>query len=252
MIRDRSLSISGQSSAQTEGSSVLSQPTDLDIFATESMDLDEVLEAAFLVSDSSASDAELSSHAEQAGDRTDVGEMSSRSHVEDLRRWERIPMTAFRRTRESHGSASNEDGPPWSAKSEGGTDFYAVAMMNSDLQNLLSSPTPTPSQKPAVGRAALGTLSSPISLGGPGSGGRGVRNFRMPTRDHKSEKERKEEKKALRKMAHAKPSLGRTFASNHQAHHHHRHQHHPNTKSRASGSMQRTNFFNSPLGLGNP
>jgi hypothetical protein len=68
------------------------------------MDLDDVLEAAFLASDSSTSDAELSSHVEQAGDRTDVGEMSSRSHVEDLRRWERIPMTAFRRTRESRGS----------------------------------------------------------------------------------------------------------------------------------------------------
>lgn len=237
---------------QTEGSSALSQSTDLDIFATESMDLDEVLEAAFLVSDSSISDAELSSHVEQPDDRIDVGEMSSRSHVEDLRRWERIPMTAFRRTRETHGSTSNEDGTPWSAEPGGGTDFYAVAMMNSNLQNLLSSPTPAPSQKQPAGRVGLATLSSPISLGGPGSGGRGVRNFRVPTRDHKSEKDRKEEQKVLRKMAHTKPSLGRTFISNHQPHHHHRHQHHPNTKSRASGSMQRTNFFNSPLGLGNP
>lgn len=198
------------------------------------------------------SDAELSSNAEQADDRTDVGEMSSRSHVEDLRRWERIPMTAFRRTRESQGSISNDDGTPWSAKPGDGTDFYAVAMMNNNLQHLLSSPTPAPSQKQPVGKAGLGTLSSPISLGGPSSSGRGVRNFRTPTRDHKSEKERREEKKALRKMAHMKPPQGRTFTPNHQAHHHHRHQHHPNTKSRASGSMQRTNFFNSPLGSGNP
>ena len=215
------------------------------------MDLGE-LEAAFLVSDSSASDAEVSSHAEQADDRTDAGEMSSRSHVEDLRRWERIPMTAFRRTRESRGSTSNEDGTPWNAKSGGGTDFYAVAMMSSNLQHLLSSPTPAPSQKEAVERGGPATLSSPISLGGPASGARGVRNFRTPTRDDKSEKERKEEKKALRKVAHMKPSLGRTFVSNHQAHHHHRHQHHPNAKSRASGSMQRTSFFSPPSTLGNP
>ena len=216
------------------------------------MDLDEVLEAAFLVSDSSTSDGELSAHTGQAGDRTDVGEMSSRSHVEDLRRWERIPMTAFRRTRESRGSTSNEDGTPWSAKSGDGADFYAVAMMNSNLQHLLSPPTPAPSQKQPVEMAGPATLSSPISLGGPASGSRGGRNLRMLTRDHKSEKERKEEKKALRKMAHMKPSLGRTFTSNHQAHHHHRHQHHPNTKSRASGSMQRASFFNPSPTLGNP
>ena len=237
---------------QTEGSSVLSKSTDLDIFTTESMDIDEVLEAAFLVSDSSTSEAELSSHAEQADDRTDAGEMGPRSHAEDLRRWERIPMTAFRRTRESQGNTSNEDGTPWSAKSGGGTDFYAVAMASSNLQGLLSSPTPAPSQKEQVGRVGPATLSSPISLAGLGSSGRGVRNFRMSTRDHQSEKERKEEKKALRKMAHTKPPLGRTFISNHQPHHHHRHQHHPNTKSRASGSMQRTNFANSSLTLGNP
>ena len=210
------------------------------------MDLDDVLEAAFLASDSSASDAELSSHGERGGDRTDVGEMSSRSLVEDLRRWESIPMTAFRRTRESQGSVSNDDGTPWSAKSGNGTDFYAVAMMNNNLQHLLSSPTPAPSQKPSVGRAGL---QPPISPTGPEPSGRGVRNFR--TRDQKSEKERKEEKKALRKMAHVKPSLGRTFVPNHQAHHHHRHQHHPNTKSRASSSVQRTNFFSSPLSSGN-
>lgn len=239
---------------QTEASSVPSQSTDLDIFTTESMDLDDVLEAAFIASDSSTSDAELSSsHAELADDRTDMGEMSSRSHVEDLRRWERIPMTAFRRTRESQGSISNEDGPPWSAKSGDGADFYAVAMMNNNnLQHLLSSPTPAPSQKEPVERVEPATLSSPIPLGGPGSSGRGGRNLRMLTRDHKLEKERKEEKKALRRMAHMKPSLGRTFIPNHQAHHHHRHQHHPNTKSRASGSMQRTSFFNSPQTLGNP
>lgn len=213
------------------------------------MELDDVLEPAFLVSDSSSSDVELSSHAEQGDDRTDVGEMSSRSLVEDLRRWERIPMTAFRRTRESQGNISNDDGTPWNGKSGDGTDFYAVAMMNSDLQHLLSSPTPAPSQKVTGGRGGLATPVPPISLTGPGSGGRGVRNFR--TRDHKSEKERKEEKKALRKMAHAKPSLGRAFVPNHQIHHHHRHQHHPNAKSRASGSVQRTNFFSSPLSSGN-
>lgn len=217
------------------------------------MDLDDVLEAAFLVSDSSASDAELSSHPEPAGDRTDVGEMSSRSHVEDLRRWERIPMTAFRRTRESQGSISNDDGTPWNGKSGDCTDFYAVAMMNSNLQQLLSSPTPAPSQKQAIGGTEVATLSSPISLSSPGpSSARGVRNFKMLTRDQKHEKERKEEKKALRKMAHMKPPLGRTFVSNHQIHHHHRHQHHPNTKSRAASSVQRTSFFNSQSTLGNP
>lgn len=238
--RDRSLSISGQSSVQTEGSSVPSQSTDIDIFTTESMELDDVLEAAFLASDSSGSDGELSPQVEQADDRTSAGETSSRSLVEDLRRWERIPMTAFRRTRESQ--VSNDDGAAWSGKSGDGADFYTVAMMNSNLQHLLSSPTPDPSQKQAVGRSTL----SPV---GSGSSGRGVRNFRM--RENKSEKERKEEKKALRRMAHAKPSLGRTFVPNHQAHHHHRHQHHPNTKSRASGSVQRTNFFSSPLSSGN-
>lgn len=231
---------------QTEVSSVPSQSTDFDVFTTESMDLDDVLEAAFLASDSSTSDVELSSHAEQAGDATDVGEMSSRNLVEDLRRWERIPMTAFRRTRETQGNISNDE-TPWSAKSGDGTDFYAVAMMNNNLQHLLSSPTPAPSQKSPAGRAGL---PSPTSLIGPGSSGRGVRNFRM--RDHKSEKERKEEKKALRKMAHTKQSLGRSFVPTHQAHHHHRHQHHPNTKSRASSSVQRTSFFSSPLSSGNP
>jgi len=209
------------------------------------MDLDDVLEAAFLASDSSTSDLELSSHVEQAGDRTDVGEMSSRSHVEDLKRWERIPMTAFRRTRESRDSISNDDGTPWNAKSGDGTDFYAVAMMNSDLHHLLSSPTPAPSQKQTA-------VTPPTSVGSPGPSARGVRNFRMLTRDQKHEKDKKEEKKALRKTAHMKPPLGRTFVSNHQAHHHHRHQHHPNTRSRATGSMQRTNFFNSSLTLGNP
>ena len=207
-----------------------------------------MLEAAFIASDSSTSDAELSSHVEQADDRGDAGDMSSRSLVEDLSRWERIPMTAFRRTRESQGNISNDEGTPWSPKSGDGTDFYTVAMMNRNLQHLLSSPTPTPSQKQPVGRAGLPPTISPAGSGG--SGGRGVRNFR--TRDNKSEKERKEEKKALRRMAHVKPSLGRTFVPNHQAHHHHRHQHHPNTKSRASASMQRTSFFNSSLTLGNP
>ena len=240
------MSISGQSSVQTEASSVPSQSTDIDIFAAESMELDDVLEAAFLASDSAISDAELSSHVEQTGDRTDVGEMSSRSLVEDLRRWERIPMTAFRRTRESQGNISNDDSAPWNPKSGDGTDFYTVAMVNRNLEHLLSSPTPTPSQKRPVGRIGLSPTISPV---GSGSGGRGVRNFR--TQDNKSEKERKEEKKTLRRMAHTKQSLGRPSVPNHQAHHHHRHQHHPNTKSRASGSVQRTNFFSSPLSSGN-
>jgi len=170
--------------------------------------------------------------------------MNTRNLVEDLRRWERIPMTAFRRTRESQGNIPNDDDTPWSAKSGDGADFYTVATMNSNLEHLLSSPTPASGQKPPAGRAGL-----PPAVGA-GSGGRGVRNFRM--RDDKSEKERKEEKKALRRMAHMKPSLGRTSVPNHQAHHHHRHQHHPNTKSRASSSLQRTNFFSSPLSSGNP
>ena len=234
---------------QTESSSVPGQSTDLDVF-TESMDLGDVLEAAFLASDSSTSDPELSPRGEQGGDRSDVGEMSSRSLVEDLRRWERIPMTAFRRTRESQGNISNDANSPWDGKAGDEADFYAVAAMNNNLEHLLSSPTPAPSQKQVAGRSELATLPPSTSLTGPGSGGRGVRNFR--TRDHRSEKEWKEEKKALRRMAHAKPSLGRAFVPNHQAHQHHRHQHHPNTKSRATGSVQRTNFFSSPLGSGNP
>lgn len=218
------------------------------MFTTEWMELDDVLEAAFLASDSSNSDGELPPQVEQAEDGTDVGETSSRSLVEDLRRWERIPMTAFRRTRESQSNIPNDGDAPWSAKSGDGTDFYAVAMMNRNLEHLLSSPTPAPRQKQPIGRAESPPTISPAP--GSGSSGRGLRNFRM--RDNKSEKERKEEKKARRKMAQVKPSLGRTFVSNHQAHHHHRHQHHPNTKSRASGSVQRTNFFSSPLPSGNP
>jgi hypothetical protein len=43
------------------------------------MDLDDVLEAVFLALDSSTSDIDLSSHTEQAGDRTGVVGMSPRN-----------------------------------------------------------------------------------------------------------------------------------------------------------------------------
>ena len=223
------------------------------------MDLDDVLDAAFLASEPSVSDVDR--HPVQLEEPNDLklsaedsrSDVEAGRHLSSLSRWDRIPMATFRRTRESRGSISNDDAGTWGSPSTDHDEFYAGAIMNMPLHSMIPQ-TPKQQDREAPSGNMLG---SPVFLNDgdqTASNIRNIRNFHTLTKRYnhptKSEKEKKEEKKLKQKMAHkTSKGKGKSCSPQHQPphHRHQHHQHHPNSKSRASSSMQRNNFNTSTL-----
>ncbi|KAH9852082.1 hypothetical protein C2E23DRAFT_922529 [Lenzites betulinus] len=208
-----------------------------DLSSTEAIELDEVLDSSLLDSEPSTQDCD-----------TDIPDPHSQSspikgsHIQNLSRWDRIPMATFRRTRET-ATASGVDG----AASDTGLGAYRGYM--GGALPLFSPPLDKMSRASARKRksrqshshgtsptlpARDGALGSPFAPAGSGSG-----SGSHQQQGSKSKKELKKEKAMMKRKLVAKSSQHR-YSQPHRGHHHH---HLPNHKSRATSSLQRTNFF---------
>jgi len=260
--RDRSLSLSHASFVTSPTPfglpSLSDEPTlltspDLSLPLAEPFRLDDVLDPSILDSDpmdapathgqpdSTIDDPEVSA--------TDDGER----HLQCLSRWDRIPMSTFRHTRETRPSS---DGP--------GELAYGSIIRNSPFNGVWpldrshNRPTGSPSKK------GKGKRKGPR-----GQADMDISPVILPVRDRDGDhtptghstsqsshgplhsKPRKDKESRRDKMLKRKALMGTSIGRRHQQHYH-AHSHHPNSKGRASGSIQRGGIFSAsvpPLNL---
>ena len=204
----------------------------------EPIDLDDVLDASFLESDSS-------------GHSSVSTELESRKHLKNLSRWDVVSVGAFRQTLETGG---NNENPPTRWPSEAGPASDGISYGNAMKANPMGTmlydnkpPNPSHLSERQACNNGMDISISPVLL--PVCDGNRTPTHVPPPQvpqhspddqhaRHITRKERREKKKKLKSSGPA--------PHKHQQYQHRHHQHHPNMKSRSSSSMQRTNFFSSP------
>ncbi|KAI0349659.1 hypothetical protein OH77DRAFT_1431872 [Trametes cingulata] len=221
-----------------------------DLSSTEAIELDDVLDSSLLDSEPSTQECD-----------TDIPDPHSQSspikgsHIQSLSRWDRIPMATFRRTRET-ATASGVDGAA-SDTGLGALQYRGIGSLIGGTMPLFTPPLDKMSRASARKRksrhshshatsptlsARDGVLGSPFASGvGTGSGsGSTQQQQQQHGHANKTKKELKKEKAMMKRKLVAKSSQYR-YQQPHRAHHHHHHL--PNHKSRATSSVQRSNFF---------
>jgi hypothetical protein len=216
-----------------------------DIGLGEPIKLDEVLDSTFL-----GSEPEIEMLTVPDGE----GEQRL---AQSLSRWDRVPVGAFRLTRESAASTSDvPTSPGWTSEPAKSSvpemRSYGNALKSSPLHTMLWHDKSGLKEKP---RKSRGVTISPVLL--PVRDGDRTpthvpyhydlhSNHRQQQQQQQQDtpfKNRKESRRETKMMKH------KTHAPTHQHydHHqrHHRRNHHPNMKSRGNASVQRT-FFSSP------
>ena len=221
-------------------------PTSPHLPLAEPIRLDDVLDTSILDSDTVDAPAALSKPYSIIGEpesATDDGER----HLQNLSRWDRIPMSTFRQTRES-GHVS--DGPSNLA--------YGDIIRSSPFNGVWPSdrghnkPSGTPSKKGKGKRkSSLNMDISPVIL--PRDGDLTPNGSTIGQNSHNPlhSKPRKDKESRRDKTRKRNTLMGTAIGRRHQQHHH-SHGHHPNSKGRASGSIQRTGVFSGsvpPLNL---
>ncbi|KAI0319623.1 hypothetical protein OF83DRAFT_1170035 [Amylostereum chailletii] len=208
----------------------------------EPIRLDDVLDASMLDSDpfDAPPDTELSS--------CDMHDDDGGRLLQNLSRWDRVPMNAFRRTRES-GLMSD------SATEYGhlirSSPFSGTLWTRDEDTDHIPSPTATSkSKKGRKGKGRMDVMISPVLLPVRDRDGdrtpTGFNTYTPPSKGGQSRKETRHEK-----MLKRKGMMGAAPGKRHQQHFHH-HGHHPNAKAgRTGGSAQRGFFGGSvpPLSL---
>ncbi|KAH0836570.1 hypothetical protein J3R83DRAFT_8270 [Lanmaoa asiatica] len=210
----------------------------LDIGLDEPFKLDDVLDSTFL-------DSEPEMQAQ-----TTLDSEGEQKLIQSLSRWDRVPVGAFRLTRESVASTSDvPTSPGWTSEaaksSVRDTRSYGNALKSSPLHTMLWHDKSAVKEKP---RKSGGVTISPVLL--PVHDG-----ARTPTHvydlhpnhrqeqhytPYKNRKESRREMKMMKRKTHAP-----VYKHYDQHQRHHRRNHHPNMKSRGNASVQRT-FFSSP------
>ncbi|KAI8996352.1 hypothetical protein BD414DRAFT_409053 [Trametes punicea] len=221
-----------------------------ELSSTEAIELDDVLDSSLLDSEPSTQECD-----------TDVPDPHSQSspikgsHIQSLSRWDLIPMATFRRTRES-ATASGVDGAA-SDTGLGALQYRGVGAVMGGMAPLFTPPLDKMSRASARKRKSRhshshgtsptlsardgGMLGSPFALAASGSGSGSAQHHQHGGHSGKSKKELKKEKAMMKRKLVAKSSQYR-HQQPHRSHHHH-HPHLPNNKSRATSSVQRSNFF---------
>ncbi|KAI0372781.1 hypothetical protein BV20DRAFT_963849 [Pilatotrama ljubarskyi] len=218
-----------------------------DLSSTEAIELDDVLDSSLLDSSPSTQDCDT--------DVPDPHSQSSpikRSHIQSLSRWDRIPMATFRRTRET-ATASGVDGAA-SDTGLGALQYRGIGTLIGGAMPLFTPPLDKMSRASARKRksrhsqshatsptlsARDGLLGSPFPSAAVGSGSGSAQN-QQQGHANKSKKELKKEKAMMKRKLVTKSSQYR-YQQPHRTHHHHHHL--PNHKTRATSSVQRSNFF---------
>lgn len=206
-----------------------------ELSSNEVFELDDVL-------DSSLMDSEPSTQGMDT-DVPDYGYQSSpiKGGMNNLSRWDRIPMATFRRTRETATASGVDAG----AASDSGISAYR------SMGALMLSPPPLDKMSRASARKRKGRQShphSPLLLPSSQHGSPSAIPLGPPFApqeqqqyQQKSKKEVKKEKAMMKRRMGTKSSQLRSQQPHRSQHYHHNH--HPNHKSRGTGSVQRTGSF---------
>ncbi|KAH9066623.1 hypothetical protein EDB87DRAFT_1553312, partial [Lactarius vividus] len=245
--RDRSLSLSYASFTMSPTHFGLPSLSDDPILTspclplTEPIRLDDVLDTSILDSDPADAPATLSKPYDIIGEPETSTTDDRERHLQNLSRWDRVPMGTFRHTRES-GHVS--DGPSNLA--------YGDIIRSSPFNGVWSSdrghnkPSGSPSKKGKGKRkGSLNMVISPVIL--PVRDRDGDHTPNGPTIGQNNHnplhsKPRKDKESRRDKMLKRKTLMGTAIGRRHQQQHH-SHGHHPNSKGRASGSIQRPGVF---------
>ncbi|KAH7927857.1 hypothetical protein BV22DRAFT_1045070 [Leucogyrophana mollusca] len=210
------------------------------------IELDDVLDASYL--------------AAEPAEQTLSGDGDLHRH---LQRWDRVPVGAFRLTRESTDDTLSHT---WSAEPPKTPDYATMGVMkNSPLSTMLwhdkaketlthgQSSSPRKPSSSAKSKSAMTIVESPVLLA-VRDGDRTPTSVPIsdpfPAKQHpqKTRKEQRREMKMMKRKNHGPVHHQYPHHHHHQQHHHH-HQHHANMKSRSTASVQRTNFFSSPTSI---
>ncbi|PFH51055.1 hypothetical protein AMATHDRAFT_60095 [Amanita thiersii Skay4041] len=205
------------------------------------IDLNDVLEASFLDPDPT----------DPPGSSSAASDSDSHDNAKTLNRWNTIPVSAFRQTREVSSSMDYRKMMKASPTS---------TMLWQNKSNAAAGPSSTRSRN----RCNTNFMNiSPIILPRDRDGDRTPTNshthVHTPNGLHdlhqhqpfKSRKELRRERKLKRQSFGPAHHPYHNHQPQHQ-HQHHQHRHYPNAKSRSSASLQRTSFLNSsvpPLNL---
>ncbi|KAF5361730.1 hypothetical protein D9756_002577 [Leucocoprinus leucothites] len=197
---------------------------------TESIDLDDVLEASYLAPESFETSDNLLTKRTGGSAEEDSGK-----HLQNLNRWDLISVGAFKQTRENGG---------WSSDNYPHTPHSSV-----DYNNIMrASPLSAIMWPKEKERRRRGHLSEPMSISpvilpigdgdrtptGAGTQQQHDFNHNLLKNTQKPRKESKRERKLKKK------NWGPVHHQHSHHHHWHSHQHHPNSKTRGTSSNQRS------------
>ena len=201
-------------------------------YVAESINLDDVLEASYLAPESSETTGSIAK--QFSGDVKEGDDLSSDKHLQNLNRWDLIPVSAFRRTRENGGwSSDHYPHTPHSSMD------YSSIMKASPLSAIMWFKEKERQRR----RNFLEPMSiSPVILP-VGDGDRTPTGAETHQHDFnqdllKSSQKLRRESKRERKLK--KKNWGQVHHQHANHHHWHSHQHHPNSKTRGTASNQRS------------
>lgn len=200
--------------------------TSEDLSTAETFDLDDVLDANFLGGESPTFTLE------RLAEMTPRVSAFDAMHLQNLNRWDRIPVATFRHTRET---ASQETGgsdtainPPAMSGRDLLGESKGKALPQGDSRRKLSKKQLQFMVSPVI----FPTQDADVKTSG---GSSGVSQIARSRRDKVQRDSRKD-------LVHIKKSFTKQNPRKSQPHRRH---HYPNSKSRASASMQRVHNFGS-------
>lgn len=203
--------------------------TSPELVPTQAIELDDVLESAFLDADP---------YDPQAFNV----DPDSRKHLKNLSRWDLISVGAFRQTREAGGLGDNT-GAGWGSDTPVSNDFGSL-LKSSPLSSMMWQNKKVASTRRMRNMNAVVSPSLLPVRDGDRTPTNASHAYTPPPEHnvpHKTRKELRHERKLKRKSH----DQVRNPPQHRQHQHHHGRQHHPNQKTRSSSSSQRMNFFNS-------
>lgn len=207
-------------------------------FPTESMDLDDVLDASYLAPEPSVT-ADNYLPKRTGGDVEEGNQTSSGTHLENLNRWDLISVGAFRQTREN-GGWSSDNHPPHTPHSS--IDYNNI--MRASPLSAIMWPKEKERQRRRRRNLSEPMSISPVILPVP-DGDRTPTNSANQQQQHDFDQNLNKNAQKLRKESKRERKLKKkNWGPVHHQHSHHRHwhthQHHPNSKTRGTSSNQRS------------
>ncbi|EIW79178.1 hypothetical protein CONPUDRAFT_145295 [Coniophora puteana RWD-64-598 SS2] len=207
----------------------------------EEIDLDDVLDPSYL-NDTSASEYPAMSSTASEGE----------SNPQNFYRWDRVPVGAFRLTREGAGDVTSS--PGWTSEPPTSTIddhvlSYSNMMKSSPLSTLLwHDRRPDVNETPTKSRG--GVTVSPVvipSRDGDQTPVPAPQPAASSFNHQHSQKTRKESRREMKRVKRKLYGPVHSHYSHHQQHqfrqhHHYHHHHHPNAKPRGAAGVQRMKF----------